>query len=355
MKIIIFAGGHGTRLWPLSRKNSPKQFEKMFNGKSTLQLMVDRVKAIVGVENVYISTGSAFKEIIESQLSELPKENIIYEPAKRDLAAAVGLSFLTLKQRGVNEPVAILWSDHLVENLSEFQNALRTGEQLINENPNRFVFNGEIPRFANNNLGWISIGDTLENKNGFDVHSFEGWIYRPDVELCNQLFESKKAVWNTGYFVTSVDFVTSLYQQHMPEMYEQLQQVVSSPELIETIYPTLESIHFDEAIVQKSRPDQAVVLTFDIGWSDPGTLYALKEALVKDKKDNYLHGQVVAEDTTDSMVYNQQQGKLIATIGLDGFVVVNTEDTVFVCHKDKVREITSLLKKIEQEGYSEYL
>lgn len=355
MKIIIFAGGHGTRLWPLSRKNSPKQFEKMFNGKSTLQLMVDRVKDVVGIENVYISTGSAFKEIIEGQLTELPKENIIYEPAKRDLAAAVGLSFLTLKQRGINEPVAILWSDHLVENLSEFQNALRTGEQLINENPNRFIFNGEIPRFANNNLGWISTGDVIENKNGFDIHSFEGWIYRPDVELCNQLFESKKAVWNTGYFVTSIDFVTSLYQQHMPEMYSQLQQVVSSPELLDTIYPTLEAIHFDEAIVQKSRPDQAVVLTFNIGWSDPGTLYALKEAIVASKQDNYIHGKAVVFDTTDSMIFNQQQNKLVATIGLDGFVVVNTEDAVFVCHKDNVREVTQMLKQIEEEGYSEYL
>lgn len=355
MKLIIFAGGHGTRLWPLSRKNSPKQFEQIFDGKSTLQLMIDRVKTTFGVENIYIATGSAFKDIIEGQLPEIPKENIIYEPAKRDLAAAVGLNFLTLKQRGVTGPVAILWSDHLIENVSEFQNALKTGEQLIKENPNRFVFNGEIPRFANNNLGWINIGDTIENKNGFDIHSFTGWTYRPDVELCNQLFESQKAVWNTGYFVTSIDFVTQLYAQHMPEMYSHLQNIVANPQKLESIYPTLEAIHFDEAIVEKAQPDQAVVLTFNIGWSDPGTLYALKEALVDNKEDNYIYGKAITDNTTDSMIFNQQDDKLVATIGLDGFVVVNTKDAVFVCHKDNVREITILLKKMEESGHSKHL
>ncbi len=355
MKIVIFAGGHGTRFWPLSRKNSPKQFEKMFDGKSTLQLMVDRVKDTFGIENIYISTGVAFKDVIKEQLPDVLPENIIYEPARRDLAAAVGLSFLTLQSHGITEPVTILWSDHLIENTEMFVKALKVGEKLITENPNRFVFNGEIPRFANNNLGWISMGEVIENKEGFDLHSFKGWVYKPDVELCNKLFESKTAVWNTGYFVTSVDFVTELYKEHMPEMYSQLKEANNSPQKLEKIYPNLEAISFDDAIVKKSRPDQGVVLTFDIGWSDPGRLYSLKEALTKNPTDNHLHGNVVAEDITDSLVYNQDPDKIVAAIGLDGFVVVNTKDAVLVCHKDNIREITGLLKKLEAEGFSKYL
>lgn len=355
MKILIFAGGHGTRLWPLSRKNSPKQFEKMFDGKSTLQLMVDRVKDSFGVENIYISTGNAFKELIEEQLPEIPSENIIYEPARRDLAAAVGLGFLTLQSRGVSGPVTILWSDHFIENTDKFVAALKTGESMIKENPDRFVFNGEVPRFPNNNIGWISIGKITDSKDGFDIHSFEGWVYKPDVEICKELFESKTAVWNTGYFVSSVEFVTKLYREHMPEMYSKLSAAITGEDKLNEIYPTLEALSFDDAIVKKTRSDQAVVITFDIGWSDPGTLYALKETLVRNPKDNYTHGNVVTEDTADTLVYNQQPNKLVATIGLEGFVVVNTEDAVFVCHKDHIREITALLKKVEAEGFAKYL
>lgn len=355
MKILIFAGGHGTRLWPLSRKNSPKQFEKMFDGKSTLQLLVDRVKDDFGAENIFISTGEVFKDIILDQLPDIPEENIISEPAKRDLAAAVGLSFATLKQRGVTGAVSILWSDSLVENVSEFQNALRTGEELINSNPNRFTFIGEIPRFANNNLGWITIGETLETRNGIDVHSFEGWVYRPETKECNRLFNSKKAVWNTGYFTTSVDFVVNLYKKHMPDMYTALEKMAGDKDHLESHYAELEAISFDEAIVEKAKPEEAVVLTFDIGWSDPGTLYALKEALAESPESNHVVGKVVEMETKDSLIYNQDPDKLVTAIGLDGFVVVNTKDALIVCPKDKVREITKLLKKVEEEGLEEYL
>lgn len=355
MKILIFAGGHGTRLWPLSRKNSPKQFEKMFDGKSTLQLMVDRVKPTFGVENIFISTGKAFQDIIKSQLPDIPPQNVILEPAKRDLAAAVGLTFAHLKQQNETGPVAILWADSLIQDLPAFINALKTGEQLISENPNRFIFTGEMPRFANNNLGWITIGDTLETRNGLEVHSFQGWVYRPDVEECNKLFESKKAVWNPGYFITSVDFVVNLYKEHQPEMYEELEKMVVDRAYLEDKYQTLEAISFDNAIVQNAKPEEAVVLTFNIGWSDPGTLYALKEALVQNKKDNHEEGKVVQIDSTDSLLYNQEPDKLVAAIGLDGFVVVNTKDAVLVCHKDRVREITELLKQVEADGLEQYL
>lgn len=355
MKVIIFAGGHGLRMWPISRKNSPKQFEQMFNGKSTLQLMVERVESLVGIANIFISTNKNFKEIIEGQIPALPTENVIYEPAKRDLAPAVGLSMMKLHEKGIDEPVAILWSDHLINDNDQFRNALETGEELIKENPDRFVFTGETPRFANNNLGWINIGDQITTKNGIDVFSFEGWTYRPAIDLCNRLFESGKAVWNTGYFITSVKFVIERYEEHMPEMMEKLKKIVSNPDLMDELYPKLESISFDDAIVVKTSKSQAVILKVDMGWSDPGSLYALKEALVTNTDDNFVKGRAITLDNKDSMVYNQNDAQLLTTIGLEGFVVVNTGDTLLVCHKDRIQDIKELLKKVEEEGYEEYL
>lgn len=355
MKIIIFAGGHGLRMWPISRKNSPKQFEKMFDGKSTLQLMVERVEKIHGLENIYISTNSSYKEIIQEQLPKLPEQNIIYEPVKRDLAAAVGLSFMKLKSMGINEPVAILWSDHLIANTEEFEKALKIGEDLIKMDPDRFVFTGETPRFANNNIGWIQIGGELIKGRGLQIFDFTGWSYRPSLDLCNIMFKSGKALWNTGYFISSIDFVIDLYKEHMPTMYDQLVKIAQNQDLIDEIYPQLESISFDDAIVVKTKPGQAVVVKTDMGWSDPGSLYALKEALVSNTDDNFVKGRAVAFECKDSMIYNQNDGQLVATIGLGGFIVVNTGDTILVCHKDRVSDIKALLSEMEKEGYEDLL
>lgn len=355
MKVIIFAGGHGLRMWPISRKNSPKQFEQMFDGKSTLQLMVERVKSVCKAEDIYISTNRNYEEIIKRQIPDLPAQNIIYEPSKRDLAPAVGLNIFKLQHEGYKEPIAILWSDHLVKKTEEFRNALKFGEKLIQEQPARFVFIGETPRFANNNLGWINIGKKVNNLEDLDLFSFKGWTYRPGIKLCNQLFRSGNALWNTGYFVTSVDFVVDMYRKHAPEMSRDLEKIVVNPTLIDELYPSLESISFDDAIVVRTPKDKAVVIKVDMGWSDPGSLYALKEALVVNTDDNFVKGRAITLDTRDSMIYNQNDAQFVTAIGLDGFIVVNTGDTILVCHKDRVQDIKKLLKQVEEEGYEEYL
>ncbi len=355
MKLVIFAGGHGTRLWPLSRKNSPKQFEKLFEGKSTLQLAIDRVQDIFGTENIYISTNEKFQTLIQEQLPMLPKENIFLEPEKRDLAAAVGLSFMKISGSGYNGPIAILWADHLMQRVEEFTKALTTGEELIIENPNRFVFLGEHPRFANHNLGWITVGDKINEKNGLSVFEFKNWKYRPELEACKQMFESGKSFWNPGYFVTSVEFVLSLYKELMPEMYKSLREMVKDPEKIKSIYPTLESISFDNAILEKTSPEQAVVLKIDMGWSDPGTLYALKEALQESPEANVTKGKTYELDTKDTLVINNEEDKLVTTVGLDGMVVINTVDAIIVVHKDDVPKVKLLVGELKEHGLEKYI
>ena len=152
MKLLILAGGIGTRLWPLSRENSPKQFDRIFSGKSTLQLAVGRVAHVFGIENIFIQTSDRYKDAIREQIPELALENIIIEPGRRNLGPAVCLGVLELKKRGYSGPMAILWADHLMDNSDEFTKALQAGEELINQDPERFIFIGEHPRFANNNL-----------------------------------------------------------------------------------------------------------------------------------------------------------------------------------------------------------
>ncbi|MBD3248091.1 hypothetical protein GF382_02270 [Candidatus Falkowbacteria bacterium] len=346
MKLIIFAGGIGTRLWPLSRVNSPKQFDKIFNGKSTIQLAFERVAPTFGEENIFIQTGPLYKDLISEQLPHLPKDNIIIEPERKDLGAAVCLGMKEMRKRGHEGAVAILWSDHLMDRESEFIHALETAEELISEDSERFIFLGERPRFANNNLGWIKTGANKVLLNNFDISEFSGWKYRPAPEECDKMYKSGDHLWNPGYFITSVSFLLDCYKRLSPQIYQAV---------IHGKFEQSPAMHFDEAILEKIDLSRAVVIKTNMGWADPGTLYALKEALEEKRSDNVMNGRVVAYNCEDTLLYNLEKGKVMAAIGLSGIVAVNTEDALLLVHRDEVSHITKLVKKMREEGMEEYL
>lgn len=346
MKIVIFAGGIGSRMWPLSRENSPKQFDPIFSGKSTLQLAYDRVAPVFGAENIYVQTMGMYADIVKEQLPDLPAENIFLEPARRDVGPAVMFALDKLKKSGYGGAMAIVWADHLMDRVDEFTDALVAAEKLIGENPNRFVFIGERPRYANNNLGWINVGGKCGKVGKKDCFSFQGWKYKPKKEICDEMYVSGNYVWNPGYFITSVDFLVECYQKLAPEMYESVTN---------GNYEKSPRAHFDTAIIEKIDLRNAVVLKTDMGWSDPGTLYALKEALQESAGANVTKGEVFNYETSDSLVYNTEDGKMLATVGLKGMVVVNTKDALVVVHKDNVVKITELLKKMKEEKLDKYL
>jgi len=346
MKLIIFAGGIGTRLWPLSRENSPKQFDRIFNGRSTLELAIGRVAPIFGLENIFIQTQAKYKKIVEDQVPGLPKENIILEPERRNLGPAVCLAMLHLKKKNYSGPIAILWSDHLMERVEEFVGALRFGEKLIELEPNRFVFLGERPRFANNNLGWVRTGAKAGDIDQADYYGFAGWKYKPGIAECDEMYKSGEYFWNPGYFITSVDFLIDQYKQLAPGIFK----AVSSGD-----YARAEKTHFDEAIIEKVDLSNAVVLKTNMGWSDPGTLYALKEALHENSQANVVKGLSSLLDTEDSLIYNLEAGKLIAGVGLKGMVIVNTPDALIVAPKNEVVKITKLIDQMKLEGLDKYL
>ena len=350
MKIVIFAGGAGTRLWPLSRKATPKQFEPFFEGKSTLQLAIDRVRGF-GLENIYISTNHAYVDIVAKQVPGLDPSHIFSEPAKRDLAAAIGLTLVRMKQQGVEGSIAMLWSDHLMDRPDVFVDALKRADALIAQDPDRFVFIGEQPRYANQNLGWIHVGDELEP----GVRAFQGWKYRPELDRCKEMYLSGDWLWNPGYFIYDIDFVLEQYKAHQPEMLAALEGMVNDEKKLSQAYSELPSMSFDNAIVEKVDASQAVVLPVHMGWSDPGTFYAMKEALVESEEQNVEHGAVIAHETRDSFIYNEVDHQLVTTVGLDGIVVVNTPDSILVCHKDHVPKIKELLKRVEEGGHAEKL
>lgn len=346
MKLIIFAGGIGTRLWPLSRENSPKQFDRIFNGKSTIQLAVDRVGPAFGIDNIYIQTVEKYKNIIKEQIPEISDDNILIEPARRDLGPAVCFSAIEMEKRGHKGAMSLLWADHLMDRLDEFIEALKVGKKLINQDSNRFVFMAERPRFANNNLGWICVNSQKGEIDGRDYFGFAGWKYRPETSECDKMFKSGNYFWNPGYFITSVEFLSNQYQNLAPEIYHNV---------FNDNYEKAEIINFDKAIIEKVDLSSAVVIKTNMGWSDPGTLYAMKEALEESSRSNVVSGKVSHLNSTDCLLYNLEPDKLLTAVGLSGMVVVNTPDAILVVPKDEVVNISNLVKKLKLEDYNDYL
>ena len=360
MKAVIFAGGAGTRLWPLSRKSTPKQFDPMFEGKSTLQLAVERIKPLVGWNDIYISTLDQYAPIVRRQLPKILDENFITEPARRDVAPAIGLAMMRLRDVG-SEPVAILWADHLMERPDNFRQGLQVAESLIRENPSRFIFFAEKPRYAEQNLGWINIDKKIKCRSRINIYSFKGWQYRPPLAKCRRMFASGKWYWNPGYWLTTPNFVLAQFRDKKPAMYKKLSIIGKSlgtsreGTTLQKLYPTLEKVHFDNAILEKMRPEQAVVLLLNMGWSDPGTLYAIKEALQDKKLDNVMRGKVIPFKTKDSLIFNDDPKKVVATVGLEGMIVVQTKDATLVVHKDNVPEVKKMVESLEDTEWQNIL
>ena len=362
MKILIFAGGTGRRLWPISRQKSPKQFEPIIDAKSTVQLTVDRIRGAYGLENIFISTNERYLEILREQLPELRDSHFIGEPERRDLAAAVGLAMIHLEHAyGPDESVAIVWGDNYMTEEASFLAMLRAAEETVRNGLAKIVYMGETPRFANSNLGWIGIGDELGEAAGVPYFSYESWIYRPQLDECQRMFDSGRYVWNTGYFVTTPGFILKAYRDFQPSMWAGLSEIAQALDgseylaTLQRVYPQLEMASFDDAIVQQISPAQAIVLHGTTGWSDPGTLYALKESINSDPVANVQRGLVIAHSSRDSLLYNYEEGKLMAVAGLEGMVVVNTEDALLVVHKDDIRLVKELvdgLSGTELDRYS---
>lgn len=351
MKIVIFAGGVGTRLWPLSRKNTPKQFEKIIGDNSTLELAVKRILPLVDPSDIFISSGVAYKDILYQQLPQIPKENFILEPVMRDLGPAVGLVTALFEKISIDEPFIILWSDHLVKNEDLFRKVLKTAGEILKSEKNKIVFIGQRSRFPSQNLGWIELGEEIKKINDLPVFSFKSWQYRPSIEVAEKFHKSNNHVWNPGYFATTPRFLFSLYKLHAPKMYKVLTRIQKAylttqyDKVLRSEYESLEKISFDNLILEKIDPKHGYVIKADLGWSDVGAWEALKEALTTAEHENVTRGNVLLEDSSDVLLFNYTN-QLTVGIDLSEMIVINTSDVLLICKKSSIPKIKKLVESL---------
>ena len=234
---------------------------------------------------------------------------------------------------------------------------LRIARKKIEKNPNKIIFIAHKPRFPSVNLGYVNFGEEIDNLEGINFFKFKGWKYRPDEKLAKKFFQSDNYAWNLGYFVSSPKFIYRSFKKHAPSIYKKTEIILSHfneknyEDVLKKQYGQMESVSFDNAILENLDKSDAEVIVEDIGWSDVGSWEALKEALQSLPLENIIRGKVYLKDVKDSLIYNYDNGKLIVGVDLEENIVINTADVILIAKKNSMSKVKKVVEDFSGTEY----
>lgn len=359
MKIVIRAGGVGTRLWPWSRSDRPKQFLPLFDGQSSIQVAWDRFTdaELVAEDEIFVSVGKDSLDLVLEELPRISREQIIVEPARRDTAAAIGLETIWVTtQYGGETIIASLGSDHYVGKPAEFVNALRAAEQFIENNPGYLVAIACEPTRVEPNYGHIKMGARLGEFDGAEVHKVEDFTEKPDWPTAEEYTASGEYLWNANFFVWASETLMKQFREFEPEMHETLKELEEnlvagdSREALKTFYPRLKKVAVDYAVLEPAaRQGRMAVIPVAMEWSDIGSWATLTDAFPPDQDGNLLMGPVIAQETENTTVFvKNPDRKVVATIGVEGLAIVETSDALLICPKNQCGKVKRLVQEMRE-------
>ena len=353
---VIMAGGSGTRLWPLSRQNRPKQMLRLIGEDSLFQVAVKRLEGLFPPERICVVTVAQQVAELQVQCPAIPVENFILEPMPRGTASVVGLAAVVLQQRDPQAVMVILTADHFIRNVPLFHTLLRAAQQAALDG--HLVTLGIEPTFAATGYGYIQSGENLGRYEGLDVLRALRFKEKPAEQQAQAMLNSGDHAWNSGMFVWKAGRVLEELALHMPDLTAHLKTIANAwatpqrQQVIQEAWPQLKNISIDYGIMEYAS-DVAVIPAAGLGWDDVGSWDALFDVLPADAQGNILSGgQHIGIDTHDSLVYIDRPQRLVVTLGVKDLVVVDTGDVLLVCHKDqaqKVRQVVEQLKRTNPE------
>lgn len=356
MYAAIIAGGSGTRLWPSSRQDKPKQFHNLYGDNTLLQETVKRLDPLVSKDDVYVIAGKSHESIVREQLPWLGKDSYVGEPMGKNTAPAIGVIATLINRKDPNAVILVTPSDHIITKEKHFRRLLEVAEQVASEGQN-VVTIGIKPTYASTGYGYIQMSDSKKTIDDVEVCKAMSFKEKPDLKTAEEYVSSWHYVWNSGMFIWSAKTILELYRDHAPDIYKLLIRYdgsIGTPDeakVFEEIYDAFPSISVDYAILEHAP--NITVIPASIGWNDLGSWSSLYEIMDKDEDGNAVVGDHVGVDTHNCLIHSKD--RLVATVGLDNMVVVDTGDVVLILPSGRSQDIKALLDELKKEGKSKYL
>lgn len=351
---LIMAGGRGERFWPKSRKNLPKQFLSLTgDGRTMIQLTVERILPLVDMQDIYIATNRSYKALVREQLPELPEENILCEPVAKNTAPCIGLGAVHIARKYEDAVMFVLPSDHLIKYNAMYLDTLRRASEVAEAGDN-LVTLGIMPDYPETGYGYIKFQPDARKGVAFEVERF---VEKPDLETAKQYLATEQYLWNSGMFIWRVSTILRSIEKYLPDTYAGLRRIggaigaLDEKDVLEKEFSAFKSESIDYGIMEKA--DHIYTLPGSFGWDDVGSWNAVERIQPANEFGNVVHGNAVTVDTKRCII--QGGKKLIATVGLEDIIIVDTDDALLVCEKGDAGEIKKVLENLKICNRTEYL
>lgn len=350
---LILAGGSGTRFWPLSRRSRPKQLLRLFEKKSLLEQAAARIQGFIPPERTFVFTNKLIREQVRRELSGIPSEQIVAEPASRNTAPAIALAACEMARRDPNAVMVVLPSDHLITKRGVFRRTLGLGLKIAAQ-PGRSVVIGIRPTRPETGYGYIRLGTQESQTRGIGVFRVLEFTEKPPLNTARRYLRSGRYLWNGGMFIWRASTLLGNLQRYQPAMSAAIRRLaeaggIRSLRALTRLYPRLESISVDYALMEKIKDVYAV--SADLGWSDVGSWATAYELKPKDAQGNVCSPSGYLLDCHENMIVSEK--KFTAAIGVSNLVVVETDDALLVCSKDRSQDVGKIVRELERRKLSE--